>query len=96
MSPGTLTTARYSHGTAGRKVALLFVFILTIILILAGSPSAAVEPSLAECPETTLSAEIGDPSALSLACCGPLRSEVVPASARSVTILVDRGAEEKA
>ncbi|MEZ5933899.1 MAG: hypothetical protein R3F54_18505 [Alphaproteobacteria bacterium] len=51
---------------------------------------------LGEGPETTLSAAVADPSALSLACCGPLRSEVVPASARSATILVDRGAEEKA
>lgn len=51
---------------------------------------------LGEGPETTLSAAITDPSALSLACCGTLRSEVVPASARSVTILVDRDAEEKA
>lgn len=51
---------------------------------------------LGEGPETILSAAIADPSALSLACCGPLRSEVVPASVLSTTILIDRGAEEKA
>ena len=51
---------------------------------------------LGEGPETTLSAALTDPLVLSLACCGPLRSEAVPASARSVIILVDRGAEEKA
>jgi putative DNA primase/helicase len=51
---------------------------------------------LGEGVETTMSAAVVGPLALSLACCGSLRSDAVPASVRSVEILVDRGAEDRA